>query len=354
MNPLSLVVTCVAGWMNRHQQEVIEYLQEEVRVLQEQLGRRPRFNDEQRRRLALKAKTVGRQGLRRFARIVTPDTLMAWHRRLIARKYDSSKVRKPGRPSTASELRELILRMARENRSWGYTRIQGALSNLGHEVGRGTVAAILKAAGLDPAPERMNRTTWKEFLRTHWEMLAATDFFTVEIWTAVGLVRYHVWFVVRLASRMVTIAGIVPEPTGPWITQTTRHLTDSLDGFLNGCRYLIHDRSPLFTKEFVTILQSAGVQSVRLPPRSPNLNAHAERFVRTIKETCLDRMILIGESSLHRAVSQFVLHYHAERNHQGLENKIIRPEFPAFPSEGDVCCRKRLGGLLRYYYREAA
>ena len=321
---------------------------------QEQLGRRPRFNDEQRRRLALKAKTVGRQGLRRFARIVTPDTLMAWHRRLIARKYDSSKVRKPGRPSTASELRELILRMARENRTWGYTRIQGALSNLGHEVGRGSVAAILKAAGLDPAPERMNRTTWKEFLRTHWEMLAATDFFTVEIWSALGLVRYHVWFVIGLASRMVTIAGIVPEPTGPWITQTPRHLTDSLDGFLNGCRYLIHDGSPLFTKEFVTILQSAGVQSVRLPPRSPNLNAHAERFVRTIKETCLDRMILIGESSLHRAVSQFVLHYHAERNHQGLENEIIRPEFPAFPSEGDVCCRKRLGGLLRYYYREAA
>jgi transposase InsO family protein len=354
MNPLSLVVTCVAGWMNRHQQVVIEYLQEEVRVLQEQLGRRPRFNNEQRRRLARKAKTVGRQGLRRFARLVTPDTLLAWHRRLIAQKYDSSKVRKPGRPGTASDRREMILRMARENRAWGYTRIQGALRNLGHEVGRGTIAQILRTAGLEPAPERRNRTTWKEFLRTHWEVLAATDFFTVEVWSAFGLVRYHVWFVIRLASRRVRIAGIVPEPTGSWMTQTARHLTDSLGGFLNGCRYLIHDRSPLFTKEFEGILQSAGIQAVRLPPRSPNLNAYAERFVRTIKESCLDRMILIGESSLHQAAAQFVRHYHAERNHQGLENKIIQPEFAVFPHEGEVCCRQRLGGLLRYYYREAA
>jgi transposase InsO family protein len=244
--------------------------------------------------------------------------------------------------------------MARENRSWGYTRIQGALRNLGHEVGRGTVAQMLKSAGLEPAPDRLSRTTWKEFLRTHWEVLAATDFFTVELWTVVGLVRYHVWFVIRLATREVKIAGIVPEPTGSWMTQTARHLTDGLDGFLNGYRYLIHDRSPLFTKEFQALLQSAGIQAVRLPPRSPNLNAYAERFVRSIKESCLGRMILIGEASLLRATSQFVLHYHAERNHQGLENKIIRPEFPILPSEGEVCCRKRLGGLLRYYYREAA
>jgi transposase InsO family protein len=152
----------------------------------------------------------------------------------------------------------------------------------------------------------------------------------------------------------VRIAGIVPEPTGAWITRTTRHLIDALEGFLQGCRYLIHDRSPLFTKQFVTILQSAGIQAVRLPPRSPNLNAYAERFVRSIKEDCLDRMILIGEATLYRAASQFVLHYHAERNHQGLENKIIQPEFLVFPDEGEVVCRKRLGGLLRYYYREAA
>src|SRR5260370_28749386 len=146
MNPLAFLLLCVAGWMTRNQQAVIEYLREEVRVLKEQLGRRPRFNDTQRRRLAVKGKSVGKKNLLRFAGIVTPDTLLAWHRRLVAKKYDSSKKRKPGRPPTKVDIRELVLRMARENRSWGYTRIQGALANLRHEVGRGTIANIGRQA----------------------------------------------------------------------------------------------------------------------------------------------------------------------------------------------------------------
>src|ERR1044071_5353907 len=155
MNPLLFLVTCFAGWMNRRQQLAIEYLQEEIRVLQEQLGKRPRFNDEQRRRLAAKGKPIGRKGLAHFANIVTPATLLAWHRRLIANKYDSSKKRKPGRPPTKVDIRELVLRMAKENRSWGYTRIQGALANLRHEVARSTIATILREAGLHPAPDRL-------------------------------------------------------------------------------------------------------------------------------------------------------------------------------------------------------
>jgi transposase-like protein len=152
VNALQRLLICFAGWINRNQQNVIEYLQEEVRVLREQLGRRPRFKDDQRRRLAAKAKRIGRDQLQRFASIVTPQTLLDWHRRLIARKYDGSSTRSPGRPSTTAEVRELILTLARENRTWGYTRIQGALMNLGHEVGRGTIAKILKEAGVDPAP----------------------------------------------------------------------------------------------------------------------------------------------------------------------------------------------------------
>jgi putative transposase len=187
-----------------------------------------------------------------------------------------------------------------------------------------------------------------------WEVLAAADFFSVEVWTAMGLVRYHVLFVMRLATREVHLAGIIPEPNGRWMKQMARNLTDSLDGFLNGCRYLIHDRASLFSQDFAMILEAAGTQSVRLPAHSPNLNAIAERFVRSIKESCLDRMVLIGEASLRRASSQFVLHYHAERNHQGLGNRIIRPEFAEFPAEGAINCRERLVGLLRYYYREAA
>ena len=243
--------------------------------------------------------------------------------------------------------------MAGENRGWGYTRIRGALANLGHDIGRGTIADILKKAGMEPAPERERKTTWAEFLRTHWEVLGATDFFTVEIWTLRGLVRFHVLFVIRLSTRAVHVAGIVPEPDGEWMKQVARNLTDGADGFLSGYRYLIHDRAPVFTSEFQMILESAGVKSIRLPPRSPNLNAFAERFVRTIKAECLDRMILVGEGSLRRAVAQFCEHYHRERNHQGLENRIIEPDFSS-GGEGEVQCRQRLGGLLRYYYRDAA
>jgi len=354
VNALQLLLICLAGWINRNQQNVIEYLQEEVRVLREQLGKRPRFNDDQRRRLAAKAKRIGRDQLQRFASIVMPQTLLDWHRRLVAGRYDGSSARSPGRPPTPAEVRDLILTMARENRTWGYTRIQGALMNLGHEIGRGTIAKILKEAGVDTAPDRQRKTTWKEFLRSHWDVLAAADFFTVEVWTAVGLVRYHVFFAIRLATREVQIAGIIPEPNGACMKQMARNLSDGLSGFLNGCRYLIHDRASLFSQDFGMILEAGGIESVRLPAHSPNLNAIAERFVRSIKESCLERMVLIGESSLHRATSQFALHYHAERNHRGLTNKIIHPEFVPFPTTGAVNCRKRLGGLLRYYYRDAA
>ena len=153
---------------------------------------------------------------------------------------------------------------------------------------------MLKEAGVDPAPDRQKRTTWKEFLRTHWDVLAAADFFSVEVWTALGLVRYHVFFVIRLSTREVHIAGIIPEPHGPWMKQMARNLTDGLDGFMSGCRYLIHDRASVFSEDFRMILQAVGIESVRLPARAPNLNAFAERFVRSIKESCLDEMVLVG------------------------------------------------------------
>ncbi|MEO1844291.1 MAG: integrase core domain-containing protein [Akkermansiaceae bacterium] len=355
MDVMKLMVVALAGWINQQQEDVIEYLREEVRILKELNGKkRLRFTDEQRRRLARKAKRIGFGRLKEIVGLVTPQTLLSWHRKLIAKKYDSSGMRrKVGRPPTKDELRDLVIKMAEENRGWGYTRIMGALANLGHEIGRGTIAEILKQAGMEPAPERGGKGRWSEFLKTHWEVLAATDFFTVEVWKWGGLVRYHVLFVIRLSSRKVHLAGIIPEPDGRWMKQVGRNLTDCVDGFLCECRYLIHDRSSLFTKEFLEILESGGVKSVRLPARSPNLNAFAERFVRSIKSECLDRMILIGEPSLRRAVDQFVVHYHRERNHQGLENTIIEPEFGS-GEEGEVICRERLGGLLRYYYRDAA
>ena len=180
LDPFRFLLIAVAGWMNQHQLQVIDYLREENRVQREQLGgRRFRLTDDQRRRLAAKAKLLGRRLLAEVATIVTPETLLAWHRKLIAQKYDGSGRRRPGRPRTPEEIEALVVRMARENRDWGYERIQGALSNLGHAVGRATIADILRRHGIEPAPERSRKTTWKEFLSRHWELIVAADFFTV-------------------------------------------------------------------------------------------------------------------------------------------------------------------------------
>src|SRR6516165_7984174 len=286
LDPFRLVLISLAGWFNQQQQAVIEYLQEENRVLREQLGgKRLRFNDAQRRRLAVRAKKLGWRMLHELTTIVTPATLLAWHRRLIARKYDASKRRGPGRPRTKDEIRHLVVRMATENRDWGYRRIQGALANLGHEVARGTIANLLREHGLEPTPERNRKTTGKEFLSRHRDVIVAADFFTIEAWTRKGLTRFLVLFLIDLSTRRVEIAGVAGEASGPWVSQVARNLSDAAEGFLIGKRYLIHDRDPLFTAEFLEILKSTGVQSVKLPPSSPNLNAHAERFVRTIKES---------------------------------------------------------------------
>ena len=195
--------------MNQRQLQAMDYLKEENRVLREQLGeRRLRLTDAQRRRLAAKAKGLGRKLLQEVATIVTPATLLAWHRKLIAAKYDGSAKRKQGRPRKAGELEDLVARMARENRNWGYRRIQGALSNLGHEMARSTIAAILQRHGLEPAPERGRKTTWKEFLAQHWDLIVAADFFTIEAWTRRGLQRFVILFFLELSTRKVEIAGI--------------------------------------------------------------------------------------------------------------------------------------------------
>jgi putative transposase len=341
--------------MNQRQLQVIDYLREENRVLREQLGdRRLRLNDHQRRRLAAKAKVLGRKVLDQIATIVTPETLLAWHRNLIAHKYDGTAHRAAGRPRTAAEIEVLVVRVAEENRDWGYRRIQGALSNLGHELARSTIAQILERHGIEPAPERIRKTTWKEFLSQHWELIVATDFFTVEVWTRRGLQRFMVLFFIELSTRKVQIAGIASTANGLWMSQIARNLTDAEQGILTGKRYLIHDRDALFTAEFLKMIADAGVESVKLPPRSPNLNAHAERFVRSIKESCLERLIFFGEASLRTAIQNFVAHYHGERNHQGLGNRLISPEPGHLGSSGEVQRRQRLGGMLNYYYRAAA
>lgn len=355
LQPLHLLMLMFAGWVNRRQLDVIEYLKEENRVLQERLGgRRLCFTDAERRRLARKAQTLGRKGLRELETLVTPDTLLRWYRELVARKWNYSHRRGPGRPRVMTTIVDLVLRMALDNLSWGYTRIQGALANLGHQVGRGTIANILKENGIEPAPERDTHTRWSTFLKAHWECLSATDFLSVEVFTLKGLTTYYMLFFIDIASRCVHLAGITSHPDNAWMMQVARNITDKDDGFLHDTSYLLLDRDTKYTEAFRNLLVREGIDVIRLPPRSPNLNAFAERFVRTIKEECLNRMIFFGHASLRRAATQFLIHYHSGRNHQGVENQLLRPLVADCAPHDIVKRRERLGGMLSYYHCQVA
>jgi transposase InsO family protein len=299
---------------------------------------------------------LGKQALQEVANIVAPDTILAWHRRLVAQKFDGSQQRKaPGRPPVAPELEALVVRMARENHSWGYDRIVGALANLGYTVSDQMVGNILKRHGLSPAPERKTTTTWKEFIRTHMDVLVATDFFTAEVWTWSGLVTYYVLFFIHLGSRKVSIAGVTPHPNAAWMMQIARNVTMEAWGVLSPGQYLIHDRDGKYCPAFQQLIDAAGVTRVPLPPRSPNLNAYAERWVRSVKDEALSRLILFGEASLRHVLHEYVEHYHHERNHQGKGNVLLFPAVSQDPEcTGPMQCRERLGGLLKYYTHEAA
>ena len=356
LHPWQFFFVVLVGWIEREQQKIILFYQAELETMMKAQGRkRLRLTDDQRRLLAVKGKSLGRKALMELTTIVTPDTILRWHRTLVAQKWDYSDRRNSvGRPPVEKDIVDLVLRFARENPSWGYDRIQGALGNLGFDVSDQTVDNILKAHGIEPAPERKRKTTWKIFIKSHWDVLAAIDFTTIEVWSKRGLVTYYLLFAMELATRRVHFAGCTPNPDDSWVKQIARNLTDSEDGFLNGKRYLLMDRDGKFSPAFRAILKTDGVKPVLLPPKSPNLNAHLERFHRSLKEEALERMIFLGETLLRKAVAQFLEHYHTERNHQSLDNQIIQPGDEVGRHEGDVQCRERLGGMLRYYYREAA
>jgi transposase InsO family protein len=345
-----MLLLVLTSWLDRREREAIAYLIEENRLLRRQLGgRRLRFTDDERRRLAVRAHRLGRQALRDIATIVTPDTLFRWHRQLVARKwtYATPQVSRRG---VLAEIRRLVVRMAGENPTWGYTRIQGALKNVGHRVGRSTIARILKAAGVPPVPERP--TSWQTFLRAHWGAIAGADFFTTEVWTWRGLVTFYTVFVIDLASRRVQIVGSTPYPNDLFMRHISCTLTAAEIGLLCHHRVLICDRDRKWNGEVRQLLADTGIEMVMTPVRAPNANAYAERFVRSIKEECLDRIIPIGERHFRRPLTEFVAHYHHERNHQGLGNVLIDGD-PEKKTGRRIRCYHRLGGLLTYYERAA-
>jgi Integrase core domain/HTH-like domain len=333
-----MVLLTVTSWLDRQEREILAYLIEENRVLRRQLGgRRPRLTDDDRRQLAARAHRLGRQALREIATIVAPDTLLRWHRQLIARKWTYAK-KGTSRRGVLAEIRQLVRRMAAENPTWGYTRIQGALKNVGHRAGRSTIARILRAHGIPPAPERPR--SWQTLLRAHWGEIAGADFFTTEVWTWRGLVTFYTVFVIELASRRVEILGSTPHPDEAFMRQVARTLTRA-DG--QGYGVLICDRDATWGESVRARLQEGGLRVIQTPYRAPNANAHAERFVRSIKEECLDRLIPFGEEHFRRAVAEFVTHYHRERNHQGLGNELIELP-PGQERVGRIRRRSRLGG----------
>ncbi len=356
INPIMMLASILAGWINRQQQEALEYALEENSILREELqkatGRkRIQLNDTQRRRLAILGRKLGRKLLGQVCRACSPDTLMLWHRRLVANKYDGSKNRgKGGRPRISDELRQLIIDMAKDNKHLGRKSLHGYLKYLGIKVSPSTINRILREHGIEPNPDRPEKTTWNEFVKRQFSSMAGIDFFQKLIWTKHGLVKYMVLVVIDYKTRKVEIAGIIPQANGEWMKQMARNLTDPIDGFLRNKKYLIHDRDPLFTEAFKDILEAGGVRCVKTSVASPNMSPFVERFVRSIKYECLNKILIFGESHLRYVISEYMTFYHHERPHQGIGNNIIDPQPQG---KGKIVCHERLGGLLKSYRRAA-
>ena len=280
----------IACSINERMQKALDYKSEEVLILKEVLQevtkkKRIDFTEEQRARLALLGKALTAKERREYCEIVRPKTILDWFRRIYSQKYDSSKSpRRKGRPLKPKEVRDLVIRLAEENLSWGYTKIRDVVNEgLQIDICRNTVANILHRAGIVPAPEREKKRTWRQFMRSHLHCLYACDFFTVEVLGIFGAVRYSVLFVIRIETREVHIAGIGHNPGGEWMKQVARNLTDPFDGFLLDARYLIHDADPLFTQDFKDLLkppgsaQGEGITCVQIPPKSPHCKLQSTR-----------------------------------------------------------------------------
>ena len=347
------MATCLAYCLDQELWKAIDYLKEQVRVLKEQQEKDKRIllDNRQRMRLAAKAEHLTRELLEQTTVLFTPDTVLAWYRKRIAQKYDGSRnCKHPGRPKISQEARDLVIRFKEENPRWGYTRIRDYIVHLGYKMGETTVKNILLENGYDSEPDLTRKTTWKEFIKSHWNVLAACDLVSIELFVKGRLVRYMVFFAIHVATRKVEILGVDAQPNGSWMEQIARNASGE-GGFLAGKKYLIHDRDSLYTEKFDCILKAAGVEAVKLPPRSPNLNPHAERFARSVKEECLDHLILSSEDQLRYALSEYLHYYHHERIHQGL-HRIIEPQHEGH--QGEIICIERLGGLLKSYHRRAA
>ena len=350
---LYLIFIRVCGWLvllgrsSASKNAELLVLRHEVAVLR-RTKPRPRLDWADRAVLAALIRQLPRR--LRAHRLVTPGTVLRWHRRLVRKKWTYPN--RTGRPPVSAEIAALIERLATENASWGYQRIQGELLKLGHRVSASTIRRVLKALKIPPAPKRQTDTTWRQFLRTQASTMLATDFFHVDC--AVTLQRLYCLFVMEVGTRYVHILGITASPDGLWTVQQIRNLLMDLGDRAADFRFLVRDRAGQFTASFDAVLADAGIQAVKIPPRSPRANAYAERFVLTARTEVTDQMLIFGQRHLRTILAEYEAHYNGRRPHRSRQLHPPRPDHPvADLSQERIKRRPVLGGLINEYERAA-
>jgi putative transposase len=331
-------------------------LRHQVRLLQRQRRRPCRLTRGEKLTLAVLAAALARltagprSHLDQYLLLFKPDTILTWHRALVRRKWTYRRGNLGGRPAIPAEVEALVLRLARENPRWGHRRIQGELGKLSHPVSASAVRAALRRHRVPPAPLRRRATTWRDFITRHKEQLLACDFFTVE---TVFLKTLYALFFIELGTRRVHVAGCTAHPTAASVTQQARNLAGALQDANASPRFLIHDRDAKFPPTFDAVFAAEGIAIVRTPYRSPTANAHAERWVGSVRAECLDHLLIVNEAHLRHVLAAYVAHYNRARPHRWLGQQTPLPRVPSEP-RGAVRRRDILGGLIHEYDREAA
>lgn len=349
------LLNLIAGSTDRELAKQIQFLKVENEILCSKLPARVPLTPQEKKRLLKFGKPL-KQAIKNLISIVSPRTFFRWLNGDKGKPSvgQSAATRRPGRPATPEQIRELIVAMAEEN-AWGYTRIHGELKKLGVKVSRSTVANILRAEGFEPGPKR-GVGTWHEFVSRHAQSLWACDCFSKKVWTLYGRVELFVLFFIHIETRRVHIAGMTANPDRQWMMQQARNTAMFFADQAAKPRYLIRDNAGKFVPEFDAILKDEGVEVIRIPPHSPNMNPYAVRFIGSLKAESLDNFIVFGEDHLRYILSEYVKWYHESRPQQGMGNVPLsgeKPPEPAILSLADLVCEEHLGGLLKTYRRAA-
>lgn len=334
----------------------IVLLRQQLDIFQRTRHKPPRVSRSEKLTLAVftsKLKQVSGRStypLSHIIRLFKPETVLRWHHDLVARKWTFKHQNRGGRPRTEPMLEALVIRLAQENLLWGYAKIRGELLKLSHRVGETTIAAILLRHGILPAPQRAGSGSWRHLMRHYKDQLLACDFFTID---TLFLQTVYVFFFIELGSRQVHLAGCTRQPDACWVTQQARQNMWGLEDRSPVIRFLIRDNDTKFTPAFDAVFQSVGIDVIHTPFRAPNANAYAERWVRTVRTECLDRLFILSESHLRHVLREYVAYYNGARPHQGLSQQIPIPRRP-INLVGELHCRDVLSGLIHDYYRAAA